>query len=194
MLSKGAWKWFYIYRKKKQDVGVKSLVNKDKEHGYWMLGKLKVTYLYHWIVKEKHRYWMLGKLKSNIYITEGWRKNEWFLFLCSFSYSFSLLSAEFDVSTFHCIFPPAAKTELKMEVLWCIIHNTKRWTGGNLGLSLLRNWSEVICNSNIGVQVDKISIDQYSIPLSNVTQIGSFGLTKKVLLEFDYFVIIIIRL
>ena len=27
-----------------------------------------------------------------------------------------------------------------------VIHNTKRWTGGNLGLSLLRNWSEVICS------------------------------------------------
>ena len=164
MLSKGAWNWFYIYRKQKH--------------------------------RQRHRAWILNvrKVESQIFISlkgEG-RMND-FSFYAPFpkAFLYCLLSLMYQLST--------AYIYLQQKLNWRwkffdVIHNTKRWTGGNLGLSLLRNWSEVICNSNIGVQVDKISIDQYSIPLSNVTQIGSFGLTKKVLLEFDYFVIIIIRL
>lgn len=164
--QKGAWNWFHIYRKQKQDVCVK-----------WKRQRA-------WI-------WKVRKVESQIFISlkEEWMISLFMLFFLKLFFTVWSLMYQLSTAYFH--------LQQKLNWRWKffdVIHNTKRWTQRNLGWSLLRNWSEVICSSNIGVQVDKISIDQYSIPLSNVTQISSFGLTKKVLLEFDYFVIIIIRL
>lgn len=102
-------------------------------------------------------------------------KNEWFPFFLPFSQVF-LHCLEFDVSTIHCIFSPAAKTELKMEVLWS---NSQYREEPNFGMKFVHKLVRSDLYLNIGVQVDKISIDQYSIPQSNVTQIGSFTQQRK---------------
>lgn len=129
------------------------------------------------------------EVESQICIFHKWRMNDFLsfcLFLKFFSTVWSLMYQ-----------PSTAYFHLQQKLNWKwkffeVIHNTER--NQTLGWSLFTNWSEVICTSILVSKLTRFQSINIQFLSPMWPKLVHSPNKESSIMEFDYFVIIIIRL